>query len=949
MTSFTERVAAAILKCGIPLQHITVIVPSERMITYLQRALFIVDGQPKLSPKMVTIDRWIQQHTELPVIDKTRLLFHLYTIFRKDPVEQDVDSFDAFMSWGQLLLSDFDEIDRYLVNPAQLFRNLRDVREIENWSFNREELSAGQQKFMAFWEKLGPYYFALERRLEKEKATTKGKAYRQLAENIDRVFRKDNEAHFVFAGFNALSVAELQIMKQLYVMGRAHIYMDSDAFYLKDALHEAGMFQRVLLSNLNAKSLPFVSDELRTKACSVEIVECAQTTGQAKVVGTWLAKLTPAQLNETLVLLADEQLIVSLIHHLPASIEKANITLGLPLRSTSLRLWADLLFRVQEQFARRKSKAVYYRDVNQLLHHPFIQGMLTAEEMRDVARFESGIVEKNRLFLSPEEVFLNDKLRVIAGKVFEPWENDWSRALQSVRLLNREVDLRLGTKNLLEKAVLRSFDSALTDLQNLFSETYPEMQLGTFRNVFNQHWSKESLAYFGNPTEGLQIMGLLETRGLDFKRVIVMGFNEGTMPPTNPIQTLIPMDLRHFYGLPVPRDKQGLFAHHFYRLLHNADTVQCTYASAQEGMGAQEPSRFLQQIELEWANVNPNLSIAKRFYTLGNKEQVAGHEVAKIPSVVQRLDELLREGLTFSKLNAFLECPLNFYYRYVLRIGEESKVEEAIESNTLGTILHEVLEQLLMPFSRNNPEYLAQRIVPRPVTMDDWKKMKDAAPLLVDKAFQQHFSEDPGVYATGTNHITYVVAQEIIRKVIDREIKLSEEHPDRKLQIEALEHSIEVEMTFRIGNREVPALLQGVLDRIDTSNGKYRVIDYKSGGVSQDAVSVNAGSGGEEAIQAILKKVSNRNAKSHILQMLIYCYLFHKEYRRPLDEVGIISFINTSESPFLLEFKGDTSLSEAAVLVEEVIREILEDMYDPDTPFRHRKGAKYCAYCAENG
>ncbi len=946
MIPFTDRVAQSILERAIPLQHLTVIVPSERMIGYMQRAFYQADEQPKIAPKIITIDRWMQQLVDLPVLDKTRLLFQLYAIFKEDPIEHETDSFDAFLSWGQLLLNDFDEIDRYLVQPKLLFKNLRDIRELENWSFNQEELSLGQLKFMAFWDKLGPYYFALTDKLIADRRTTKGKVYRSVAENIDLVFRKDEKAQFVFAGFNALSVAELSIFKQLFVMGRGHIFMDSDAYYLNDNLHEAGTFQRVLLEKLSVKSLPFVVDELAHKNAQVEIIECAQTTGQAKVVGTLLAGLTPDQLNETLVLLADEQLIVSLIQHLPVSIGKANITLGLPLRATSLRLWVDLLFRIQEQYNRRKSKSIYYKEVNQYFHHPFIQGILTKEELKAVGLLESTIVAKNRLFLSRDELAISERFSSLNQLVFTPWNNDWKQAMSIFQQLNVWLDEQLTEKNLLEKAVLRSFDHALIGLKNVMNEPIPAMQLPTFRNVFNQHWSTESMSYFGNPMEGLQIMGLLETRGLDFKRLIVMGLNEGTMPPTNAIQTLIPMDLRRFFELPTPREKQGLFAHHFYRLLHQADDIFITYATAQEGMGSQEPSRFIQQLELELAVVNPQFVINKQFYTLGNKELIAEHTVVKTPAVIERLDALLKEGITFSKLNTFIECPLNFYYRYVMRIGEESKVEEAIESNTLGTILHEVLENLLQPFSKTNEVYVQNNITPNPVGVDDWKKMKDSAPLEVEKAFQQHFSEDPTVYASGTNHITYVVANEIIQKVLSREIAMCEENPMSTLRIEALEHEIVVETTVELNGEKRPAKIQGILDRIDNRDGHFRVIDYKSGGVKPEAVSISLGKS-TDYVEAILKKVRDRNGKSHVLQLLIYCYLFRHGFGRSLDDVGIFSFINTSESPFYLDFKGDISLVEATDLVEQVIQAILQDLYDLDVPFQHRHGAKYCSYCGE--
>lgn len=943
---FVERVAAAVLERTIPLHQLTLVVPSERMITYLQRAFYTIDEKPKMSPRIITIDHWMQQQVDEPVIDRTRLLFHLYNIFKEDPADPENESFDAFMSWGQLLLNDFDEIERYMVDPKQLFRNLRDIRELENWSFNQEELSPGQQKFLAFWDKLGPYYYALSDKLSRERQTTKGKVYRAVANNIDLVFRKNKNMHFVFAGFNALSSAELDVMKQLYVMGRAQVYCDNDAFYLNDSLHEAGAFQRVLSEKLQIKQLPFVENRLRTKAVNMTIVECAQTTGQAKVVGTLLAQLSQEELNETLVLLGDEQLIVSLLQHLPASIGKANITLGLPLRSTSLRIWSDLLFRVQEHFQRRGGKSVYYKDAVQFFHHPFIQGILSQEEQAIVAGLERSIVNNNRLFLRPEELAISERLTTISSAVFTFWGNDWPTAMKAIHDLNSTLDGLLPEKHLLEKAALRSFDRALTGLTNLLHEPVPEMQLGTFRQVFNQHWYTESMSYFGNPTEGLQIMGLLETRGLDFKRIIAIGLNEGTMPPTNAIQTLIPMDLRRFFGLPTPREKQGLFAHHFYRLLHAAEEIHVTYATAQEGMGSQEPSRFIQQLELELAAVNPNFRIEKRFYTLGNQEEIGEHKVEKTPEVIRRLDDMLQEGLTFSKLKDFIECPLNFYYRYVMRIGEESKVEESIESNTLGTILHQVLENLLLPFARTNPEYIANGITPRPPVLDDWKNMKKIAPLEVDKAFQQHFSEDKTVYASGTNHISYVIANEIIQNILNREIALREASPQEALTIEALEHEIRVPTQFELNGEVRPAVIRGILDRIDAVNGKYRVIDYKSGEVNEKKVTVPPTKGGD-TVETILKKVRSTSEKSHVLQLLIYSYLFRHAYKTAPAEVGIFSFINTSESPFSLHFSDDLTLSEATDLVESVIGEILKDLYDTSQPFAHRHGAQYCLYCGE--
>lgn len=938
MKPFVDRIAEQVLEHQIPFEHLTLIVPSQRMIAYLERALFKAVGKPVILPKIQTIDMWMQGLVKAPIVDKTQALFELYRIFEADPIEHELKSFDAFITWGHLLLSDFDEIDRYLVDADQLFKNLRDVREIENWSFNVDHLSIGQQKFMAFWDKLGPYYHAFSQRLIALGVTTKGKVYRSVAEKIDLAFQKDKQATYVFAGFNALSEAELSIFKQLSTMGRGLVFMDSDSYYLKDGFHEAGAFQRVLLDRLNVPTIPFVADELAHKKCQVELVECAQVTAQAAVIGSQLSNLSEAQLNETLVLLADEQLLGTLLHHLPKSIGKANITLGLPLKQTSLRLWVDLIFRLQEGFLRRGTKTIYYKDFIQYVHHPFILSLVDKTELHEIRQIETKIVQHNWHFIDRKELNMSPRLAQLNALLFEPWKNDWKVAMHTIQQLNECLDNWLGETHLLEKAIVRSFDDALIGLQNTVQEEMPVMGLSTFKNVFNQHWSSVSLAYFGNPLDGVQIMGLLETRGLDFKRMMVLGLNEGTMPPTNPVQTLIPMDLRRFFGLPTPREKQGLFAHHFYRLFHTAEQVCITYTTAAESIGSNEPSRFIQQLELELAVQNPQFSIQKSYFTLENEERIEHVSIAKTPELRARLDQLLAEGLTYSKISKFLECPLDFYYRYVLRMGEENKVEEEIESNTLGTIIHEVLERLFEPFTQMETDGILVRQA-KAITPDALKQMMKDAPLLVDEAFVNHFSKDKSLVETGTNHINYVMANEIVQNVLRKEKHELEANAGKNLFILGLEKELEVVKTIALDGENKSFRLFGIIDRLDQWDGDYRIIDYKSGAVKPGYVNIQL----ENPVESLLKDKMDNN-KSYALQLMLYCYLFRENYQQDLKMSGIFSFISISKSPHYLTTIGSSTES-ISDIVEETLKRVLEMMYNQDLPFEHNPKSQYCQYC----
>ena len=646
---FTDQIATYIKDNNLDLKHLTIVLPSERAKKYISASLFKAYQKPMIAPKMVTIDRWVRDLSDKTVIDKTRVLIRLFDIQLKSAKTIEDHSFDEFLTWGNMLLSDFDELDRYLLDSKQLFSNLADIKEIENWSFGNENLTESQKRFMEFWDRLPGYYTELNKVLDAEKVCYMGKAYRHVCENLDVVFAEDKDRHFLFAGFNALSPAEISIMKQLHKMGRGHVLINADKFYLNTESHEAGRFMRDLKQELGISNLPFVEDRLLTEKKEIDIIECAQTAGQAKVAGTLLDEMEPELIDQTLVLLADESLIVPVLKNLPKKIGKANITLGLPLRNTALRTWVDLLFGIQENKLRFKSEGIYFNDLQKLWNHPFVNAILTDEEKANVVRIEHEIIKRNSIFLSLKNIEIGEIGNKIMQLVFKPWKNNWLDGLLTIRELSRFIYQYLEEAFDFEKAILEGFDRALIDFENISKEGLPDMNLRSFKTLFNQHWNLKNIAYHGNPMEGLQIMGLLETRLLDFENIICVGMNEGSMPPTNPIQTMIPMDLRKYFSLPTPREKQGLFAHHFYRLLHHCNKMYVTYTSAQEKIGSNEASRYLLQLELELSRLNTNIIIQKKFYSIPN-ETVENKQtvVQKTTEILERLDEIFAHSTSAS-------------------------------------------------------------------------------------------------------------------------------------------------------------------------------------------------------------------------------------------------------------------------------------------------------------
>ena len=954
---FIPKIAKFIHSEELDLSHLTIVLPSERAKKYLTSALFDVYQKPLISPQMITMDKWIKSYSPETVIDKTRALIRLYEIHQKEVFKSTSDSasysdesFDEFIKWGDILLSDFNEIDRYLLDAKQVFKNLTDIKEIENWSFGEEKLTEAQVRFMEFWDRLPGYYYALNDVLSKNSTCYSGKSFKFLANNIDVVFKEDKNHRFIFAGFNALSKAELSIIRQLETMGRADVFIDADVFYLDNKSHEAGFFLRELQSELGQKNLNFVGNNLSKNKLNVDMIECAQNTGQVKVASTVLSELSEEELNNTLLLLADESLIASLMKNLPKSIGKANITLGLPIRNSLMKTWVELMFSVQENKKRFHTDAIYFNDLKDFSKHPFVLGMIDESEKQQLVELEQTIIKYNKIFISFEHLKIGETTKKLLSLLLHNWkidsvENTWKEPMNLIREMNQLMYKNLGEELVFEKAILEGSDASLIDFQNGIEEGIPVMGLKSFKQLFNQHWGNKSIAYHGNPMEGLQIMGLLETRMLDFKKIICIGMNEGKMPPTNPIQTMIPMDLRAYLGLPTPREKQGLFAHHFYRLLHSCEDLTVTYTSALESIGSNEPSRYLMQLELELSRIHSNIAVKKSIYTLEGKQDTVSETIQKTPEIFQRMDDMLLKSSSASLFKTYLTCPLDFYYKRVMEFGEEKEVEEEVESNTFGTFIHNTLEILYTPFARFNEDGEKNTPPPPNITSYDVEKMLKEYELIIYQQFLNHFNNDKDAFLLGKNRLSFEMAKKLTENFLKSEIKFLSEQKELVF-IESLESRFEEMIEIEVNGVQKKVNLMGFVDRIDRVGDKIRIIDYKSGKVESKDVSffTQYAKDTEEDIEGkIYKSLTERK---HILQLTQYAYLYYKKYG-VVPESSIISFISNNFKPFVLTAKK-YDLKEFIKNYPEYLGEILTEMYNDEILLEHIDRGPFntfCKYC----
>jgi hypothetical protein len=954
MISFIEKLASYIHDTEIPTENLCIILPSRRATKYLQKALFSVYKRPLFSPQIMTIDEWVKSCSPRAVLDPTRLMFELYAIHEQD-FPQSNQGFDEFMKWGRTLLSDFDEIDRYLIPSDQLFKNLAEIKELESWNFDSTEPSPAQKRFMEFWDTLPSYYTAFNQRLHSKNQAYAGSVYKELAEHIDLAFQANKNRQYIFAGFNALSPAEISIMKQLKKMGRASILLEGDVYFFNNPIHEAGRFLRQNCELLELRPQDFLTDSITTEPKTFQVINCTQPTGQAKIAGHLLAnEIHPDDYSDTVLLLGNEQLIVPVLKNIPQYVGKANITIGLPLKSTALRSWVDVLFRIQESYVHTKPGSIYHKDFIRFIKHPFVQAIMTDEDRKQAQELETKILTNNWVLVYLKSLTFSPALQLLMEKTFLLWPTSKLDVVQHIRNINEVLHAHLDTQQYaLEHAAIFHFDQAILKLANILEEYPLALQLKTFKTLFNQHWSHVSLAYYGNPIEGLQVMGLLETRMLAFKNLIIVGMNDGSMPPVNPIQTFIPMDLRKFHHLPMGGDKQSLFAHHFYRLLPYAQNCWFTYSSAESGMGMDEPSRYLRQLKFELRGAHPELIWNEAYYTVEDRDQDSQLiSIEKDSIIQQRLDDYFANGTSASALRKFMVCPLDFYYRYLIGLGEEDSVEEEIEASSFGNFIHRTLELLYTPYRHYDENFASQKPASTVLQPSHIEKMIQSYAPILNQAFREHFDNNEEFIASGKNYLSLQMAMHLTEKFLKKElVELQQLQNNRRggdgwMTIIALEGRVKrsVIVSTPFGEKEV--YFKGVIDRIDEVDGQRRIIDYKSGRCETKDVTIVA-MNSKNTVSKAAHLLDEFSKRKYVFQLLTYCFLYRSQFpKEPYPEyVGIISMNNLKESPYYLVNNLTSSMDELMEVYEEAIQLLIGQIYDPATTFEHDIQAQYCNYC----
>ncbi|MGZ4157466.1 MAG: PD-(D/E)XK nuclease family protein, partial [Bacteroidia bacterium] len=682
MQSFLEKTVNYLYdKYGDDISELCIVLPNRRAGLFLKTHLSNNLKKTFWSPEIYATEDFVALLAELEIADSTTLLFELYETV-KSVGKKEVEDFDEFGKWGQILLSDLNEIDRYLVDASQLFGNLKDIKELEAWSLNAEEgLTDFQKQYLEFWRLLGDYYHDFSNRLLSKHKAYQGLAYRIVADKVEERVNKHPWKKIIFAGFNALNKAEEEIIERLLNSGKAEIIWDTDSYYINNLNQEAGRFIRKYnefgnFKKLKDRNIIFEETLLSNEKKTITVIGAAKNVAQAKVAGNIVTELqkTTGSLQTTALVLADENLLFPVLHSLPDNLQDINVTMGYPLKNTPVAGYFDLVFSLHENGLKlangKDNYSFYHGDIIKLLSHPYTAIALAGVGQDYSVNKVTKLIQGRNIVFAGLSMLENIFVELNCEKEFEimlPIFKHWLTPADGLACVHYLIDtLKNGivlqqTKNEESKASLEleylfAFTKIIKRIQVLM-ETYPEsvVELKALRSILNQIIRTTTLPFYGEPLMGLQVMGMLETRTLDFENVILLSCNEDILPSGKTVNSFIPFELKRFFGLPTYSDKDAIFSYHFYRLLQRATNIYLLYNTESDALGSGEKSRFLTQLIYELPKVNPNVTIIEQLVNIPVIADKTGNEISieKTSFVFEKLKAKSEFGFSPSLLNTY--------------------------------------------------------------------------------------------------------------------------------------------------------------------------------------------------------------------------------------------------------------------------------------------------------
>lgn len=862
MATFISRIALELINGPGVLHEKIVLLPNQRAELFLREALKEHLSDTALLPLFTTVDQFIAQAANLVVVEPLALMVRLFDCYegtRAAALPQGTnEGLGSFLNWGQTLLSDFGEIDRYLLNPAHVLGDLYNVQKLAEWDLEPGEETALMRRYSDFIALLPSVYETFTASLLEDGEAYSGLAARHLATHPEAVadyLNKNGVKQVLIAGLNALNTAELSIIQSVREVCPTRTLWDLDSHYFNDALHEAGHFlrghvQRQKTFGNDVPTTKGVQSEWKTLPKHIHPVGASQYTGQAKAVAGALEDLRRSGIapKDIAVILADESLLNPVLSFLPEAYDKVNITMGYPLDQTALsgtvRLWISVIeYAIKNQ--RKAGKwTFYYRSLCALFTDPLFNKYWSGPLGESPLDWNTEIVKANRVFTSASEwVRRCSEGPESYGALFEAQDSKgWITALQ---IWLKHVG-RTETQDPVVQNTAYHIHTLLAQLtRTLTIEVEPLVLL----KLIKQQLRSGTVDFVGEPLEGLQIMGILESRTLDFKHIILAGVNEGILPAGRRFNSLLPYDIKRNYGLPTYEEKDAVYAYHFYRIQQRCLSSTITFNTDSEAMGGGEPSRFLVQLENELQNTA--CTVHPRTFLQGpvapnSMEQLFSAE--KTPAVVQAFEAWMARGISASSLNELTSMPDRFYQKRLIRVKEEDEVEEQVSAMVMGNLIHKGLEKVY------------ESHVGKPITtidVDQWTEQAYEAGFnyLIEV---ERYSKN--ALTQGRNLLTLEICKKMIRQFLHYDAR-------RAAQGTLILKGVETKLDFEMKHPtlKLPMKFSGVVDRLEVYDNAFIIWDYKSGAIGQSDLSLSG-------LGDLWK-----GSKGKPLQILLYAWLLWKK------------------------------------------------------------------------
>ncbi len=883
------------------LSKTVIVLPNKRARVFLLDILRKEWTKTNFAPKIASIEELIQEISGIRSIDSIELLFEFYEVYLSMTEKGDQQSFDVFSGWAKIAIQDFNEIDRYLIEPSYIFSYLSDIESLKRWKLEHNDTTQLIDKHLAFWKKLPQYYEQFYTCLKEKRIGYQGLIYREAVQQLSR-FSSDG-SRYIFAGFNALNASEEKIMLHFVTNGFGHVYWDIDGYFLENVHHDAGLFIRRFKKNwkpyLGSNSFEWVFDHFSEEK-NIKIIGTPKSIGQARIAGKFVQDLmeNDHSLDKTALVLGDENLLLPVLNSLPREVNSLNITMGYPSKNNPAQLLIAKVIKLHVNALARNEHhyTLYYKEVLDVLNHPFIEPFGHFHELVQIINFN------NFTFFSLETLFrLKKEVNFISEELFLLLFTRWD-GLNVIEILEKLKGITIMLRDFLkseseDERVSQAFVYSVYKMLNkmiVYQEKYQKMlSVKDIQATYKQIVDLAEVSFEGEPLTGLQIMGVLESRVLDFENVIITSVNEGKFPSGKSQQSFIPYDVKQEIGLPTYKEKDAIYSYHFYHLLFRAKNIFLLYNTDSEGIDAGEKSRFITQLEIEKL---PKHHIQHLIYNavLPDKpyEKI---RIQKSDLALERLKEIATgKGFSPSSLTAYIRNPIQFYFQRVLGVRESDEVEENIAINTLGTIVHESLEQLYQPFIG---KFLASEDV-------------DSAVAKIDEVVLQKFKEvyKEGEIKKGKNYLAFEVAKRNVYNFLKLEqdrIRLGEAIKIVMLETELKGELIHPALPF-------PVKISGKVDRIELCNGKLRIVDYKTGRVEARNLKL-------KSFESMTEDLKNEKS----IQLLCYALMYVQQFGFPEQEmeVGIISFKNLKSGFMPFTFEKETNIT--AEILEFFTEEIV--------------------------